>query len=782
MPMDGTGKKQYTPILPAPSSSGSSSTPPSHRRASELPPKRQKRAGTGRFACDACRARKSACDSRRPTCSTCIKRQSQCVYTPRPASGISPEEQVELNLLRQQKDGLGKQHGGSIAADVLESVRTLPEDQALLLFHRLRASPTNSSVSLQWCEANKQGLTIDPHLKKTIITSNDIRPASTLSVEYELMIRHPLLYPVVSPETNNILSVASAAQLSSLGRRDPAKDLSSLLQPTGHVEPSKSPIPTSDQRSPSPNHSDLCDARLALFDVRNWLQVPVRSEFAARAISFYLVTEHPVLGLFDVDLFLDDLVARRTDFCSPLLLCAVLSVACQGYTAIDPEAASFSHDFFVEAERLYSEEKTGGPQYESAVMTIAAARLLCGAATGHGWVRIASRYVLDGLQMAHENGLLSVPRRDGARLWLDGNVNNVRAAAYAAWGTFCTTVFYGSRYWDALIDIQPWLPIPGTIIDRDDGSTVPFRLPPYMGESFTQLCRLAPLINRIVHQRRLATNDGVSLKVVEETYMMLLQWADSLPIAAGPGRNMSPHVAIMHIQFHTAVMDLFRPLLQQNPKQRLEFGSFNAENRTVEDVCLASINQLKHLVLVFRTRYAGARSCFLWHTALLYVANDCVSESMILPGNKTEENDVDMTGANIDGAKQVIWFMACVDGYKALAPQFPIVSGIVQGLLSMGIEQGMVTAAEGRAYMEEVEVDAIRASHVNVGHPGKPWLTAQSFAARVELPERQDHFIIDLNRAMADPTAASIEALSQRFNEVVMLDELSASKNTATPM
>lgn len=112
--------------------------------------------------------------------------------------------------------------------------------------------------------------------------------------------------------------------------------------------------------------------------------------------------------------------------------------------AVDAEAARFSYDFFAEAERLYSEEKTGGPQYESATMTIAAARLLCGAATYHGQMRLASRYLFDGIQMAHENGLLAVPKQDGARRWLDGNINNVRAAAHAAWGTYCTTVLVNS--------------------------------------------------------------------------------------------------------------------------------------------------------------------------------------------------------------------------------------------------------------------------------------------------------------------------------------------------
>lgn len=240
----------------------------------------------------------------------------------------------------------------------------------------------------------------------------------------------------------------------------------------------------------------------------------------------------------------------------------------------------------------------------------------------------------------------------------------------------------------------------------------------------------------------------------------------------------------LSIQFHIAVLDLFRPSLQRNPTQSLGLESFSAENRTVKDVCLASINQLKHLVLVFRTRYSCARSCFLWHNALLYIANDCVAKQMTLPGNKAVTEDVEMTGTDTDAGKRMHWFVACVDGYKALAPQFTIVSGIIQGLLSMAIEQGLITAAEGRAYMDEVKADAAAtwaASGASIRDPAKPWPTAGSFNVSSGLPESQDHFIVDLNGAMTDPNAASIEALSQRFKEVVRLDELSASKDTSSP-
>lgn len=59
MSAEAEGKKKYATILPAasPIESGGAG---SQSRTTGLPPRRQRRAGIGRFACDVCRSRKSA--------------------------------------------------------------------------------------------------------------------------------------------------------------------------------------------------------------------------------------------------------------------------------------------------------------------------------------------------------------------------------------------------------------------------------------------------------------------------------------------------------------------------------------------------------------------------------------------------------------------------------------------------------------------------------------------------------------------------------------------------
>lgn len=67
---------------------------------------------------------------------------------------------------------------------------------------------------------------------------------------------------------------------------------------------------------------------LRLLKIGYWTKVQISDDLAANLISFYLETEHSILGVFDADLFLDDLVNCRLEFCSAFLVSAILLLAC----------------------------------------------------------------------------------------------------------------------------------------------------------------------------------------------------------------------------------------------------------------------------------------------------------------------------------------------------------------------------------------------------------------------------------------------------------------------
>lgn len=429
------------------------------------------------------------------------------------------------------------------------------------------------------------------------------------------------------------------------------------------------------------------------------------------------------------------------------------------------------------------------------------------------------------------------------------------------------------NYQTTFIRIPPWLPIPGTDIVRSDGESVPFELPAYMGKSFMELCGLVPLVNEMLHEYY-DSGDGVASTIraefsfAQRLYSRLLGWADRLPVCMARGDGMPHHAAIVHIFFHTAVLDLFRPFPCQQLQPPFQLDQFAAQDPTPEGVCNASVNQLKHIILIFRSKYACATSTMLWQNALLYVANACLplqrgpapsltgaagpgygymegmtttSPAAMEDGGRSYEENLDESSEDSDRRK---WFTACVDALRDLAPQFGIVTGILQGILSMAILKGSISAFEGRAIMDQLKAAAKvssrhRRAHffprnvlgtgasssggsraqsatvygddqgewedeggvISAGGAGPLERESSEAVGRVlwgsfgglgtdgaglnnsglvNLPGAQrggSSFVIDLNEASVNPSAASLDVLARAFDELAMFDEFTTGED-----
>lgn len=259
-------------------------------------------------------------------------------------------------------------------------------------------------------------------------------------------------------------------------------------------------------------------------------------------------------------------------------------------------------------------------------------------------------------------------------------------------------------------------------------------------------------------------------------------------------------------------------------------GDLTADIRTPAAIYAASVNQLKHLILIFRTRYPCANTSVLWHNALLYVANACLplQPSSHKGKHQDHEQGLEEAGEGVwredalwgDDNNRRVWFLACIAGYQDLAPRFDLVTKIVPGLLSIAILKRQMTAAEGRALMGQMKATTER--HTRLGrrhseqlHDGAPLLTgypdgasqppvyqegghmtgyqdaasilldgadpygtsdlriAPAFAVPdLTDPNRKSSpFVVDLNTASVDPSAASIDVLARTFHELAMFDE-----------
>lgn len=87
------------------------------------------------------------------------------------------------------------------------------------------------------------------------------------------------------------------------------------------------PHPSLPQLPPRPGWTNT-GKRIECGDVQAWCSVRVPDDMANRLIAFYLEIDHPILGQFDPELFIEDMLDLRTDFCSRLLVTSVLLWAC----------------------------------------------------------------------------------------------------------------------------------------------------------------------------------------------------------------------------------------------------------------------------------------------------------------------------------------------------------------------------------------------------------------------------------------------------------------------
>lgn len=208
---------------------------------------------------------------------------------------------------------------------VLDQLQSVPNERALEIIDQLRAGLSVADLA--------QHITQSPShysLSETR-TACGILPGVQSTRELELMVRHKIAYPSSFPTITTGLC----------DRQDPGRpSITKGLEPSGtNSEPKQLPTEQlSGRQSPPiakatsiggpmqpPQH---CDARLQHLEISYWTQVPIGNELAAQAISAYLENEHALVGFFDADLFIADLVNHRQEHCSSFLASSLLSLTC----------------------------------------------------------------------------------------------------------------------------------------------------------------------------------------------------------------------------------------------------------------------------------------------------------------------------------------------------------------------------------------------------------------------------------------------------------------------
>ncbi|KAM3497734.1 hypothetical protein MY10362_008925 [Beauveria mimosiformis] len=294
----------------------------------------------------------SAENTKQRPCAACKRRNAECLYE------TEPNETRQQALKRKISE---LQDHASAYRVIYDLLRDQPKNNANKILERIRSRSDVESILedptlLRQSIRSEAGLPMDNlSEQKTALAA---LPPIYSEREFELLVRHPNAYPTLNPLDDIALSKSPHFRPAKISQPNidtpclnPSPTLrSTIAAPNRSQESDLGNADAAASRS-SPN-SSYFDNRLERLNVAFWTSVPITKQYAANAISLYLETDHPVLGIFDADLFLEDLVDCQLNHCSAFLVSSLLVFASQAYTLKESIALSKSYDFESEAKRL----------------------------------------------------------------------------------------------------------------------------------------------------------------------------------------------------------------------------------------------------------------------------------------------------------------------------------------------------------------------------------------------------------------------------------------------
>ncbi|PVH97206.1 nitrate assimilation regulatory protein nirA [Periconia macrospinosa] len=584
-------------LLPGPGPAGSNAHQP--------PPPKRRRTGV---ACNYCRRKKISCSGEHPTCFRCEKDKIKCEY-----ASASEKKYSEHN-------------------DFIEHLLDMPEPDAVEILRKLRTTRNVSNAI-----SSLKGAAHASIRPSDLTTARAILPSTPSTIEFELSMLHKSVFPIlVSLNVDSIEKRHSDLQASPPGPSTVNED--NTIEPSLIISP-PSPI----HGIPSVRNSAIsgpiedrryCDARLNQLKIDYWTKIPINDEFAASILSYHFETYHAIFGCVDFDLFLSDLVNHKLDYCSPFLLSAIMSFACQSYSAFDPRSSTFTASFIRDAEKLWKAESLS-----DSPKNLAALCYLAMACTVHGEEQLRFESTTETRAMAKRMALIGVrPTDDLIKEFHQLPADKIKEMSHAAWGIYGALSFLGSYFAEPPISFPPLLPIPGNASAPSGSLNIVWPLhplPAYMGRTFPTLSALWIIVQGI-NTMYFPTDDTpvaerVPLSFIELKCQQLLAWADTLCQEMLREQHPTTHVFVFHSHvaiisglYHCTMLSLLRPLQDTSNDKQLRLGSFSSPDATPGALYSASMNQLKALMVAYCTDPTPRAGNAWFNCIVLEVATDLI--------------------------------------------------------------------------------------------------------------------------------------------------------------
>ncbi|KAL1302118.1 hypothetical protein AAFC00_002553 [Neodothiora populina] len=345
---------------------------------------------------------------------------------------------------------------------------------------------------------------------------------------------------------------------------------------------------TSSSRSPSERHRTGQQPQESQPDRPDvWFRIPQDAEFVQHLLDLYFSWVHPNNAFFSKELFLKDMSHGRSRYCTPLLINAVLSMAC--FFSDRPAAGTAGDYFYKEATELDRQTDEASLSAVQAIAVLAMREASAG--RDHVSYRLSGRCI----RMAMELGL---HLKDPPETQQGFRATDTELRKITFWGIFnlemCCCLCVGrpsalmsnaisldlpqasdamdNLVWQPYVDVnQPTSPVP----------QVPMKCLLYI----RQFSKLHQIVNN-VNLHLYAPKERFTARRLAAAYNDYQIWFNEMPEVFHLHNTAMPHVMNMHMSYYMCVLHLFRPFT------KLDLSAIGLYPREICTYCATEISNL----------------------------------------------------------------------------------------------------------------------------------------------------------------------------------------------
>ncbi|OTA00562.1 Zn2Cys6 transcriptional regulator [Trichoderma parareesei] len=459
-------------------------------------------------------------------CESCRKRKIkiECQY-----ASAYREETISAALKRKYQEENKK---SSSYEEFFTALQNCSEDDAMTMFSLVRQGVDPGALLRQMKEGD-------------LLLQLSVVPETRRRYQFPYLAAMPLhLQTPDNPYLNSVLyetAFHGVGQQGSLGSALPQRGMASRYQNI-YLQPYHA--------------AELLDPLIDHVKPSKWTMVSTDDHLMRTLLRAYILHEYPTFPIFHKDIFFQAMIDEDTQYCTPMLVNALLAEACHSFIGIPNRhqfwvPQSLRYRFLAEAKRLWELESD-----RVDLVTVQAATLLNLIYSHNGMDKVGQPYLMHGLRLAQQLELFG----DHAHV---KNQRMIHARVFTAWALFNWQCIQSYYYYRAPLIPDP----PATPLPDPDGHPFwygdfklryplnPTLVPAHYGHYFKAVSGLRLIIHDMAtisySQKEERT---VSPRQIWSIFSRLEKWYLGLPAVLSPRNIVFPWQLKVHMELYLATI------------------------------------------------------------------------------------------------------------------------------------------------------------------------------------------------------------------------------------